>query len=117
VISFAYLGALVLVIGCMALLDARFRLVLWRDPRRGAAVLAVGIVFFLVWDVIAIHHGFYVRGGSDGMTGVELAPELPLEEIFFITFLCYLTLVAHGLLRTLREVVARRAGAPGVVRR
>lgn len=113
-ISFAYLGALVVVIACMALLDARFRLALWYDPRRGAAVLGVGIVFFLVWDVIAIHHGFYVRGGSAGMTGIELAPELPLEEIFFITFLCYLTLVAHGLLRRLRGLLVARRATQGV---
>jgi hypothetical protein len=27
------------------------------------------------------------------MTGVVLAPEFPLEEVFFLLFLCYLTLV------------------------
>jgi hypothetical protein len=32
------------------------------------------------------------------MTGIELAPELPLEELFFIVFLCYLTLVLHQLI-------------------
>lgn len=82
---------------CMALLDARFRLVLWRDPRRSAVVLAAGIVLFLLWDVAAIALGFYHRGESEAMTGIMLAPELPLEELLFITFLCYLTLVLHGL--------------------
>ena len=31
-----YLGALLISTGCMALLDRRFRLVLWRAPRAGA---------------------------------------------------------------------------------
>ncbi|WP_159791936.1 lycopene cyclase domain-containing protein [Puerhibacterium puerhi] len=119
----AYLAALVVALACMALLDHRYRLVLWADARRGVAVLAVGVAFFLVWDVVAIDAGFYERGGSAGTTGVMLAPELPLEELFFITFLCYLTLVAHGLAR--RALAARRprgarrgaAGAPGRGRR
>jgi hypothetical protein len=38
------------------------------------------------------------------MTGVEVAPDLPLEEIFFILFLCYLTLVLH---RLVQRVLAR----------
>lgn len=91
-------GALLLcTIGCMALLDARFQLVLWRDARRALPVLAVGIIVFLVWDVVAIRQGFYHRGDSEAMTGLLLAPELPVEELVFITFLCYVTLVLRGL--------------------
>lgn len=92
-----YGACLVAATACMALLDARFRLVLWRAPRRAAAVLGVGIAFYLLWDVVAIALGFYHRGESEAMTGIMLAPELPLEELLFITFLCYLTLVLHGL--------------------
>ena len=97
VIALAYLAALLVPLGCMALLDARFRLVLWADARRGAPVLGIGVAFFLLWDVAAIAAGFYHRGESDAMTGIMLAPELPLEELVFVTFLCYLTLVLHGL--------------------
>lgn len=81
----------------MALLDARFGLVLWRDHRRSLVVLGLGIVLFLLWDVAAIALGFYHRGDSAAMTGLMLAPELPVEELLFITFLCYITLVIHGL--------------------
>ncbi|WP_324650573.1 lycopene cyclase domain-containing protein [Georgenia sp. H159] len=98
-VALAYLGALVGVTACMALLDRRFRLVLWADARRGGLVLAVGVAFFLLWDVAAIAAGFYHRGDSEAMTGIMLAPELPLEELLFVTFLCYLTLVLHGLVR------------------
>lgn len=96
-IALLYLATLLVVIGCMALLDRRFALVFWADARRAAVVLGVGIVVFLLWDVAAIVAGFYHRGDSPAMTGILLAPELPLEELVFITFLCYLTLVLHGL--------------------
>ena len=97
-IQWTYLAALLGALGCMLLLDHRLRLVLWKDLRRGAFVLAAGTVGFLVWDVIAVEQEFYRRGQSDLMTGIELAPELPLEELFFIVFLCYLTLVLHQLI-------------------
>lgn len=97
---------------CMALLDARFRLVLWRAPRRSAVVLGLGIAFFLLWDVVAIALGFYHRGESEAMTGLMLAPELPVEELLFITFLSYLTLVLHGLVSLVldRSRAGRAAG-------
>jgi len=97
VIELAYGAALLGSTACMAVLDARFRLVLWREGRRSLIVLAIGIAFFLVWDLIAIAQNFYHRGESEAMTGIMLAPELPLEELLFITFLCYVTLVLHGL--------------------
>lgn len=107
-LSLAYGAALLVATACMALVDARLRLVLWRDPRRSAVVLAAGIVLFLVWDVVAIRLGFYHRGDSDAMTGLLLAPELPVEELMFITFLCYVTLVLHALSGM---ALARGAGA------
>ncbi|MCK0113088.1 lycopene cyclase domain-containing protein [Ornithinimicrobium sp. F0845] len=110
--ALAYAAALLASTGCMALLDARFQLVLWRDRRRSLAVLAVGIGFFLLWDIVAIALGFYHRGDSAAMTGVMLAPELPVEELLFITFLCYITLVLHGLVRIVisRAPASREAG-------
>lgn len=98
-IAVGYAAALLVSTGCMALLDHRFRLVLWRAPRAALVVLALGIGCFLLWDVVAIVLGFYHRGESEAMTGVMLGPELPVEELLFITFLCYLTLVLHGLVR------------------
>ena len=88
-----YLFTLMATIGCMVLLDARYRLFFWRDVRRAAAVLASGLMFFLAWDVCGIGLGIFFRGESAIMTGVLLAPELPLEEPFFLGFLCYLIMV------------------------
>ncbi|TRW43044.1 lycopene cyclase domain-containing protein [Georgenia yuyongxinii] len=104
-----YLGTLVVSLAGMVVLDRRYRLVLWADARRGAVVLAAGTAFFLVWDVAAIAAGFYRRGDSAAMTGAMLAPELPLEELFFIVFLAYLTLVLHGLVTVAARARARTA--------
>lgn len=93
-----YLGALLASLACMVAVDARYRLVLWRHPRRALVVLAIGVAFFLLWDLAAIASGYYRAGESEAMTGIMLAPELPLEELVFITFLCYFTLVLHQLL-------------------
>ena len=104
--SVVYLACLLVALGAMVLLDARFRLVFWRDARRASIVLALGLVFFLAWDLAGIALGVFARGGSRLMTGIELAPELPLEEVFFLLFLCYLVLV---LLTGARRMLDRTA--------
>lgn len=94
--AFLYLGCLLVSLGCMALLDRRFALFFWRDARRAALVLVLGIVFFVIWDLAGIGLDIFYRGETAFMTGVLLAPELPLEEIFFLALLCYLTMNLYG---------------------
>ncbi|OFT44662.1 lycopene cyclase [Brachybacterium sp. HMSC06H03] len=107
-----YLLCLLTVLGCMVLLDRRFRLALWQAPRRAATVLLAGVALFLAWDLAAIAAGHYRMGDSALMSGIELGPELPLEELVFLVFLCYVTLVVRGLMDLLlgrrRQSPARR---------
>lgn len=91
--SLAYLGCLLVAAAALVLLDRRFALVFWRDARRAAVVLVIGVVFFLAWDAAGIVSGVFARGRSPFMTGIELAPELPLEEPVFLAFLCYVALM------------------------
>lgn len=94
----------------MVLIDRRFRLFFWRDARRAAAVLVIGVIFFLAWDLCGIHLGIFARGTSSFATGIVLAPELPLEEPVFLAFLCYLTMVlVTGAARLLTRT---REGSP-----
>jgi len=81
----------------------------WSDWRRATIVLAAGLVFFIVWDLAGISQGIFFRGETDFMTGLQLAPELPLEELFFLTLLCYLTMNAYGFAAT--RLVARKGSA------
>lgn len=104
-----YLLVLLGVIGCMALMDARWRLFLWRRPVAGAVVLAVGLAWFLWWDLWAIAEGIFVHRDSPLMTGVMLADQLPLEEAFFLLFLSYLSMILFtGAVRVLEHRAERR---------
>lgn len=119
--SAAYLGALIFSTGSMLLIDARWKLFLWQAPRRALVVLASGLALFLLWDSAGIRTGAFSMGESAAMTGITLAPEFPLEELFFITFLCYLTMVLFGVVDRVRAAekaasagAGRTAGAPEV---
>lgn len=95
-VNFAYLAALAVAITGMVMLDRRFALFFWRDARRATIVLVTGVVFFLVWDLGGILLGIFFRGQTDFMTGVLVGPELPIEEVFFLTLLCYNTMNAYS---------------------
>jgi lycopene cyclase domain-containing protein len=109
-VTFAYLGALIVSLAGMALLDRAFTLFFWKSPVRAALVLVVGVTFFACWDLLGIGWGIFRRGETDFMSGIVLAPEFPLEELFFLTFLCYLTVI---LVFGIEKIVARRAGTSG----
>lgn len=103
-----YLLTLLVSLGGMVVLDRAFSLFFWRDARRASIVVVVGVAFLLCWDLLGIGLGIFYRGETGLMTGIQLAPELPLEELFFLTFLVYLTmnltLGAHRVLgRTVRS--------------
>lgn len=108
--SILYLLTLLVALSCLVLVDRRFRLYFWRDPARAALSLVAGVLFFVAWDLCGIRLAIFRRGETPYLTGLVVAPQLPIEEIFFLTFLCYLTmLLTLGLLRMLR---ARREGRP-----
>lgn len=106
-IGFAYLGCLLLGICCMLLLDWRFRLFFWRDAAAAALVMLAGTGFFLLWDAAGIAAGIFLRGVSEVTTGILLAPELPLEEPFFLVFLVLCTMILYT--GTVRVLTRRRS--------
>lgn len=113
-IGLAYLGALLVSIGGIALLDRAHRLAFWSDWRLSAACVGIGVAGFLAWDLAGLALGIFARGDSPHMTGILLAPELPVEEVGFLTLLCYTALAAW---RAFDRWVAERrgevAGPPG----
>lgn len=92
--GFAYLAALLVSLGAMALIDARWRLAFWRAPGAAALAVGAGTALLLAWDVVGIGFGVFFRGDSAWATGLVIAPELPIEEPVFLVFLCYLALVS-----------------------
>jgi lycopene cyclase domain-containing protein len=114
--TWLYLLAIIGSTFCMGLVDRRWRLFLFDRPRLALGVVGAGVAFFLAWDLVAISLGIYERGDSPAMTGWEVADELPVEELFFVLFFCYLTLVLHRLLLWVAlpalDARATRQGSP-----
>lgn len=109
-----YLIALLLSLGCMLLLDRRFRLFFWRDATSALIVTAVGFIFFLLWDVAGIANGIFLRGDAEIATGLLFAPELPIEEPVFLLFLVVCTMVIYtGSARILSRLRARHRAQGG----
>jgi lycopene cyclase domain-containing protein len=96
-----YLLAIVTSAAGIAVLDARFRLAAWAAPGRSVVAVVVGTAFFLIWDAVGIATGVFVKGDGPFLLGIDLAPQLPIEEPFFLAFLCYLGLVVWSAVRRL----------------
>lgn len=89
-----YLLMLLVFIGCYTLIDRRWNLYFWSGaPLRAWIVLIVGVLFFLAWDVVGIINGLFWHGENSLTLGIFVAPELPIEEVFFLAFLCYQTMI------------------------
>lgn len=84
-----YLGMLTFSLVGMSLFDYKWKLAFWAAPARAALTMVVGILVFLIWDIAGIVSGIFFVGNPQALSGIYLAPELPLEEIFFLTLLCY----------------------------
>lgn len=106
--SFAYLAALLVSLAGLAVLDWRHRIAVFDQPRRSILTVAIGVAVFLVWDAFGIGLGIFFRGDGPYMTGVLLGPELPLEELFFLTLLVYQTLLLWRWFERVRERKAAR---------
>lgn len=91
--SYYYLIALLFSISGLAVLDWRYRVALFDQPRRALATIGIGVAFFLLWDLAGVTLGIFFRGDAPYMTGVLVGPEIPLEEVFFLILLCYQTLL------------------------
>lgn len=107
--GFVYLLLLIAGIGCMLLLDRRFRLFFWHDPAIATLVTVLGTGILLAWDGAGIAAGVFLRGDGPIASGILLAPELPLEEPVFLLFLVLCTMIVFtGAMRILRAGTAYR---------
>ena len=90
--TFAYLLVLLFLIAGMIALDRRFKLAFFRDLKVSAVTLVLGVAMFTAWDGMGIREGIFFRGSGQWMTGFQLFPEYPVEELFFLILLNYLAL-------------------------
>ena len=90
-----YLAALTVSLLGMGLIDFKHKLALFSQPVRSAITIAVAVTVFLIWDLVGIAQGIFFRGEGPYLTGVTIAPELPIEEVFFLALLSYTILIAY----------------------
>ena len=91
-----YLIGLLLAITGMGIIDWRYKLAFWHNRQRAMATIGTGMAIFLVWDFLGIFLGIFKHGGSPYSLPFTLAPEFPVEELFFLFLLCYCTLVIYN---------------------
>ena len=92
--SLAYLGAIAFAALGTGAIDAHYRLALFRDARRTLLAVLITAAVMLAFDLTAIATGNFRLGASPWMTGFEVLPHLPIEELAFLVFLAYVSLVA-----------------------
>jgi lycopene cyclase domain-containing protein len=89
-----YLIGLLVSIAGLVVLDHRLRLFLFAAPLRALAVLGIGVAGFLAWDAVGIAAGIFFEGDRSLLVGLDLAPQLPIEEVAFLVLLCESTMLA-----------------------
>ena len=93
-LSALYLACLVVsIVGCLVT-DIRYKLAIAVQTRRTLLSIGFGVVFFVIWDLVGVQAGIFFRGESKYLLGFEVAPQIPVEELFFLTLLCYCSLLS-----------------------
>jgi len=90
-----YLSSLIVVIGCLVLLDRRFKLAFFYKVKRTALTLAIAVWLFIVWDIFGIKLGIFSHGNSMYTLPYRIIPEFPIEELFFLFVLSYTALLIY----------------------
>jgi lycopene cyclase domain-containing protein len=93
--SLLYIGSLIFVLLCLAVIDHHHKLVLFYDFKRTAKTILSLLVFFILWDILGVVSGIFFIGETPFLTGIILGPEFPLEELFFLTLLAYNPLIIY----------------------
>lgn len=102
-----YLALLLFSLTGMLLLDGKFKLAFFKNAQQSWAGMALCVTLFLIWDAFGIALGIFFRGDTSHLTGILLAPELPIEEVFFLMLLSYVALalvdIADRILKRVRR--------------
>lgn len=101
-----YLAGLIFSLVGLGLLDWRFRTAFTVNKKAAAFAVIIPTIFFILWDVAGIAIGIFFRGDTSHLTGIVIAPEFPIEELFFLLLLNYTALT---LFTTVTRVIKKRS--------
>jgi len=102
-VQFVYLAGLISSIIGLGLFDWRFKLGFSTNKKAALLATLLPLIFFLLWDGAGIALGIFFRGETSHLTGLVIAPELPLEELFFLFLLNYTTLTVFIAIKRLLD--------------
>ena len=91
--NFIYLSALIISLIGLVTLDVKFKLAFAKNPKAATIAIAIPYLVFVIWDAAGIALGIFFKGQSHFLTGLMVAPDFPIEELFFLALLCYSTLI------------------------
>lgn len=96
-LNYAYLAILIISLVGIGVSDWRYKLVLFKNRRAALKTWAALMVFFLLWDIAGILLGIFSTNQAH-VIGVSLfTPNLPVEEVLFLTLLIYTSLWFYSL--------------------
>lgn len=95
-----YLISLLTALLCLTLIDYRFKLAFFDNPRRAARTILPAMAVFIFWDILGIALKIFYDGSIKYRTGWQLGPQFPVEELFFLALLCYITLLLWNYFRS-----------------
>lgn len=102
--QWAYLVCLIVIIGCLMLIDRKFSLAFFYNLKRTAMTLAITLWLFIVWDIFGITFGIFFHGNSAYTLPYRIIPEFPVEELFFLFVLSYSSLLIYRFMQKRAEV-------------
>ena len=101
--AYLYLSGLLFSLVGLGLLDWRFKIAFFRNFKAALLSILIPFLFFLLWDGAGIALGIFFRGETEHLTGLLVAPEIPLEEIFFLLLLNYTSLTVFSVISRMQR--------------
>lgn len=96
-LEFSYILILSGSIACLLLLDYTYKLAFFCDWVSSVITIFCSILLFTIWDILGIHLGIFFSGQSKYALNMMLFAQFPLEEVFFLFLLSYVTLLLYRL--------------------
>lgn len=90
-----YLATLLISLAGLTTLDYKYKLAFFGLRRRASICIGVALIAFFAWDALGIALGIFLHGNSRFSLTFVLFPQFPLEEIFFLLLLCYVSLLSY----------------------
>jgi lycopene cyclase domain-containing protein len=93
-----YLILILISLAGLAVLDIRFKLAFSKNVKAASIAIGLPYLLFVAWDLFGINQRIFFKGSSPLLVGIDVFPQFPIEEVFFLVLLNYSTLVVANFL-------------------